>query len=67
MICSVDKVRVREGLDTDPFAIMLHLKPIDIVLVEDCEEAVVRVRWQAHCQVWLRACRIEIASNKLEL
>ena len=46
MVTSVDKERVGKAIDSDPFTIMDQLEDIGVILVEDTEKAVVRVRRQ---------------------
>lgn len=54
MISGVDEKGVGWGMDWDPLAIVLDLKPTNLVLHEECQKPMICVWGQAHCELWFR-------------
>lgn len=65
MIADVDNERVGNGLDGDPLAAKLNLEPLDIVLQQESEEAVVGMGRHSECQIGFRAGWIVVYDHEV--
>lgn len=57
MVADIDNERAWEGVNEEPIAVGLtNLEAVYLVLEEECEEAVVRMRRHPQRELRLRAC-----------
>lgn len=66
LIANVNDECVGNGIDIEPLALMLHLKPRNLILYEKGQQAVIRMRRQADCKFRLRTRRIQVCNEDLE-
>lgn len=60
MVADVGDDGPRGGIDGEPVATAQDLETLDLVLQQEREETVVRVRRQPQREVWLRARRVAV-------
>lgn len=65
VITDVYNEGVLEGLDGDPFSLVLDLEALDIILEEESEEAIVGMGWHSECKIGLGAGWIAIDDHQL--